>query len=215
MALFTQYWYWYPLVHFISLSFAPTTVIGLNRDLKMPKNFTFRSNARPSLFAYPPVLEETKEEEVKKVPTAQLSISAKAKAKAAKKKKEGEEEVAMDVDEDGDKEAEEVQKQEEPKKKEHEPSFEVLQNPARVTPAQRKRTALDETQRYLPVKKVGMLLHCGERQLTLRQHLAGIVMLKDTHPEEPEDLIVFEKLKAYGVGEEEEPEPPKPFEFNR
>ena len=35
MALFTHFWYWYPLVHFLSLSFMPTAVIGLNKDLKV------------------------------------------------------------------------------------------------------------------------------------------------------------------------------------
>lgn len=163
MALFTQYWYWYPLVHFISLAFTPTTVIGLNRDLKMPKNFSFRSNARPSLFAYPPVVEETKEEEVKKVPTAQLSISAKAKAKAAKKKKESDEDAdAMHIDTEGDDTKQEEPKvsEAETKKKEPEPTFEMLQNPARVTPAQKKHVALDDAQRYVPVKKVLISSSC-------------------------------------------------------
>lgn len=35
MALFTQYWYWYPLTHFLSLSFAPTGLIGLNGNLEV------------------------------------------------------------------------------------------------------------------------------------------------------------------------------------
>merc|ERR1712232_580520 len=51
LAMFTQYWYWYPLTHFMSLAFTPTTIIALNKDLKMPK-FSFSSNCRPSLFAY-------------------------------------------------------------------------------------------------------------------------------------------------------------------
>ena len=37
VAMFLQYWYWYPLTHFISLAFTPTAVIGLNKDLKMPQ----------------------------------------------------------------------------------------------------------------------------------------------------------------------------------
>jgi len=35
VALFTQFWYWYPLIHFISLAFSPTAIIGLNKDLKV------------------------------------------------------------------------------------------------------------------------------------------------------------------------------------
>jgi hypothetical protein len=29
MMMWTQYWYWYPLLHFLSLSFQPTAIIGL------------------------------------------------------------------------------------------------------------------------------------------------------------------------------------------
>jgi 26S proteasome regulatory subunit N2 len=35
MAVFTQFWYWYPLIHFISLAFTPTAVIALDKDLKV------------------------------------------------------------------------------------------------------------------------------------------------------------------------------------
>jgi len=53
MAMFTQYWFWYPYLHFLALAFEPTAIIGLNSELQMPE-FTFKSNAKPSLFAYPP-----------------------------------------------------------------------------------------------------------------------------------------------------------------
>ncbi|KAK9114130.1 hypothetical protein Syun_020927 [Stephania yunnanensis] len=36
LAVFTQSWYWYPLIYFISLAFSPTAFIGLNYDLKLP-----------------------------------------------------------------------------------------------------------------------------------------------------------------------------------
>jgi 26S proteasome regulatory subunit N2 len=35
MALFPQFWYWYPFVHFISLAFTPTTIIGLNKQMRV------------------------------------------------------------------------------------------------------------------------------------------------------------------------------------
>lgn len=35
MALFTQFWYWFPLAHCLSLGFAPTAVVGLDVDLKV------------------------------------------------------------------------------------------------------------------------------------------------------------------------------------
>ena len=61
MALFTQFWYWYPLTHFLSLAFTPTGILGLNAALEVPR-FQFVSNARPSLYAYPPVTTEKKTE---------------------------------------------------------------------------------------------------------------------------------------------------------
>ena len=81
--VFTQFWYWFPFSHFLSLAFRPTAIIGLNSDLKvcetrggkegssygrlqMPK-IEFRSNARPSLYAYPEPLQAPKEKEREKV----------------------------------------------------------------------------------------------------------------------------------------------------
>lgn len=60
--MFLQHWYWYPLMHFLSLAFTPTVLIGLNKDFNMPNNFTVTCNAPPSMFAYPKVEEEKKDE---------------------------------------------------------------------------------------------------------------------------------------------------------
>lgn len=59
----------------------------------MPK-LEFRSNAKPSQYAYPPPLEDKKEKTKEKVLTAVLSITAKQKKKEAEKKKD---EEKMDV----------------------------------------------------------------------------------------------------------------------
>ena len=56
MAVFCQYWYWFPMAHFISLTFTPTCLIGLNKDLKMPV-MEFLCQTKPSLFDYPPPTE--------------------------------------------------------------------------------------------------------------------------------------------------------------
>ncbi|KAL5667409.1 hypothetical protein ACJX0J_019630, partial [Zea mays] len=83
LAVFTQFWYWYPLTYFISLAFSPTALIGLNSDLKVP-TFEFLSNAKPSLFDYPkPATQQTAAASVK-VPAAILSTYAKSKARAKK-----------------------------------------------------------------------------------------------------------------------------------
>jgi 26S proteasome regulatory subunit N2 len=36
MALYTNFWYWYPLAHCLTMAFTPTAIIGLNSDLKVP-----------------------------------------------------------------------------------------------------------------------------------------------------------------------------------
>ena len=160
MLVFTQYWYWFPLAHCLSLAFSPTSIIALNSDLKMPK-IELKSAARPSLYAYPPPMEEKKREVHEKVTTAVLSIAARQKRREGEKKKD---EGKMEVDEEP-KEEEKKAEKETPKKdkkekdkagksddkdkekteevvaekpKEREPSFEILHNPARVMRQQLK-----------------------------------------------------------------------------
>ncbi|KAG6525666.1 hypothetical protein ZIOFF_015632 [Zingiber officinale] len=83
LAVFSQFWYWYPLLYFISLAFSPTAFIGLNYDLKVAQ-FEFLSNAKPSLFEYPrPTTPPTSISAVR-IPTAVLSTAAKAKSRAKK-----------------------------------------------------------------------------------------------------------------------------------
>ena len=96
MAVFTQYWYWFPLTHFLSLSFTPTAVIAVDQDLEVP-SFKFHSATRPSLFDYPPEQEAKVEDAPEKVKTAVLSTTAQAKRRAQKKVKQQRRE-SMDID---------------------------------------------------------------------------------------------------------------------
>lgn len=96
LAVWCQYWYWYPLMHFLPLAFTPTTHIGLNKDFKMPNNYEATCEARPSHFSYPKKLEEKKEEKKERVTTVTLSTTAKAKAREARK------ELSSTKKEDGD-----------------------------------------------------------------------------------------------------------------
>uniref|UniRef100_A0A3Q1IJ08 26S proteasome non-ATPase regulatory subunit 1 n=1 Tax=Anabas testudineus TaxID=64144 RepID=A0A3Q1IJ08_ANATE len=188
LLVFTQFWFWFPLSHFLSLAFTPTAIIGLNKDLKMPK-VQYRSNCKPSTFAYPPALEVPKEKEKEKVSTAVLSITAKAKKKEKEKKEKEEEKMEV---------KEEEKEKEKEKKKEVEPNFQLLENPARVMPAQLKVLNMPETCRYQPFKPL---------------HTGGIIIMKDTSEEE-EELV--EPVSAHGPKieeEEQEPEPPEPFEY--
>lgn len=82
--LWLQHWYWYPMMLTLSLAFTPTVMIGLNDNFDMPKSYSIKCNAPPSVFAYPRA-EEKKEDEKKLIATAVLSTTVKAKAREARK----------------------------------------------------------------------------------------------------------------------------------
>jgi 26S proteasome regulatory subunit N2 len=198
LLVFTQFWYWFPLSHFLSLAFQPTALIGLNHELKMPK-IEFLSNAAPSVFGYPPPMEEKKGDKKDKVEKAILSTTSKKNKRDAEKKTDKVEEK-MEVDDKSTIAKDEANKEGEEKKKEKEPDFEMIQNPTRVIKPQLKVISLPKNSRYVPLKEINS---------------GGIIMLRDTQSDLPE--VIVETVKAHGpVKEEEEsePEPPEPFEWS-
>jgi len=223
LVLWAQYWYWYPLLHFISIAFTPTSLIGLNKDFKMPKSFQVKCSAKPSHFAYPKKLEEKKEEKKEKIATVQLSTTAKAKAREARKKAEEKSGDLMDTKDDdktmdtartenttgteeskgeeetkAEEKADEEKQSEKPKKKEQEPSSFMVTNSSRVTPVQEVLMEFDLNQRYVPVRQGGKAV--------------GIIMLRDQQPNEPEDVAIVEAPALQQ--DKDEAEPPEPFEWS-
>ena len=216
MFVFTQFWYWFPLAHFLSMAFTPTCLIGLNNELKMPK-MAFTSNAKPSTYGYPAAMEEKKKEVAEKV-TAVLSITAKAKKKDDERKKKEQKEEKMEVDEESKdekadkkettKKDEKSAKKKESKEKEsakekkeekkEEPAFDTLNNPGRVMKQQLKVVKMPENSRYLPVKDIG---------------IGGIILMRDTLPDTSQELVQPVPAMGPKADEENEPEPPEPFEY--
>eukprot|EP00043_Microstomoeca_roanoka_P013109 m.128145 g.128145 ORF g.128145 m.128145 type:complete len:939 (-) comp15669_c0_seq1:62-2878(-) len=202
LLVFTQFWFWYPLTHFLSLALTPTALICLNGDLQMPR-IEIKSNAKPSRFAYPPVLETPKEKNKEKVATAILSISNKGRAR----RKLG---SLSDMDMQPDAEAAEKEQKEkeqkeaeeaEKKKEEPEPDFEILSNPARVVKEQLPLISIPEECRYQPVSKIH----------------GAIVILRDTTPGEEEELINVSASTGEAMdvsSDDTEPKAPPAFEFN-
>lgn len=197
MAVFTQYWYWYPMAHFLSLSISPTAVIAVNQNLEAPK-LKFYSNTKPSLFDYPPEEAAKVDSGPEKVKTAVLSTTAQAKRRAARKEKQQRRD-SMDVDpvtpklEKGDKmdtdsaikdddatvttgedgkEGEESKKEEQPKPKKEKVGYEIP-NMSRVLPAQLKYLSFPDT-RYEPVKK---------------PVTGGVILVLDTEEDEEAETI--------------------------
>lgn len=183
MAVFTQYWYWFPFTHFLSLAFVPTSIIGLDHELDIP-SFKFHCATRPSLFDYPPEQEIKAEESPTLVTAAVLSTTAQAKRRAQRKEKAARRESMdidtptatkaaapagdkMDIDDDKSKKAadeskdkkegegdKEVSATPDPKKKaEKEKIGYELENMSRVLPGQLKYISFPAG-RYKPVKKV-------------------------------------------------------------
>jgi len=75
------------MLNFLTLTLTPNSLIALNKDLKVPKSFEIKLNAKPSLFDYPEFLKKDSDKKKEKVETAVLSTTAKVKAREQKKKK--------------------------------------------------------------------------------------------------------------------------------
>lgn len=179
LVMFSQFWYWFPLAHFLSLSFTPTSVIAVNsKDLSIPK-FELNCFSRPDVFDYPKMYEEKSNKEVAKVATAVLSTTARAKARAKRMKKEKGEDNE-DIQENAEDKTEKDNK-EETKSKEgfvknrYSATPYQLENMKRVLPQQARYISFIKESRFTPVRK--------------NKNISGIIVLHDTKPNEPVEVI--------------------------
>ncbi|KAK0736028.1 armadillo-type protein [Apiosordaria backusii] len=206
MAVFTQYWYWFPFTHFLSLSFVPTSIIGLDHDLEIP-SFKFHCATRPSLFDYPPEQEVKAEEGPALIATAILSTTAQAKRRAQKKERAQRREsmdidtptVAksaapaagdkMDVDEDKKTKSEETKDKKEESGAEREGSVDAKKK------AEKEKVGyeIENMSRVLPGQFKYISFPAG-RYKAVKKPTGGPLLLHDTQPDEPKALIE-EKLK--------------------
>ena len=81
MAIFTNFWYWFPYVNFISLSLTPSALIGIDKTLRIPIDFSFKINTKKSLFDYPEPLKLDDNKDKKELEKVALSTTNKAKAR--------------------------------------------------------------------------------------------------------------------------------------
>ena len=88
MLLFTQYWNWYPLSLFLSLSFNPTLFIGLNEKLEVPDCGVLVCDRKLSEYGYPEATKVVEKgvDHVQK--TAVLSVSNKIQQRQEKQRRE-------------------------------------------------------------------------------------------------------------------------------
>lgn len=180
----------------MSLALTPTALIGVNENLKVPKSFTFVSNAKPSLYKYPDFLKKEEGKEWTKVETAVLSTTAKVKARVGRKQKADGQTPAPENQESKDAEMlteEERKKKEEEEAKEEaaslpEPEVQELKNPSRVLKAQEKKIQYKADRRWAPV---------------LTERFSGFVVLRDNNPGSAEPELFYDD-------EERDPNAPNP-----
>lgn len=205
LAVFVQSWYWFPLAHFLSLSFVPTSVIAVREDLKVPK-FELNCHTKPEIFQYPPKVEESKEKQPDKIATAVLSTTVRAKARAKKnvKKEDNEETDKMEIDDtqSGVKTSEDKPKPKEEASEESNENNEPavarytktpykIENMSRVLPLQSNYVSFSKDDRFVPVRKF--------------RGSSGIIVVDDLKP--TEKIEVIKTVRQLNITEAPLPEP--------
>ncbi len=227
-ALWLQHWYWFPMMHMLSLAVTPTFTIALNKDFKYPKNFEITCNSKPSAFAYPKRLEEKKEETKKRVETVTLSTTAKNKARLARKKakEEGTEDSEDTVMEDGsskagDSKADDAATATTSKAEAEDKGGEAMDVDGEGDGEEEKKTkkkkepeptsfALSNPCRITKAQADVCVFDSNQRYQPIRnqEKPCGVILVTDSTPGEEEDLGT---VKPPSIESEDEAEAPEPF----
>ena len=158
LAMFVQYWYWYPLSYFFGVALAPSALIAVEpKDLKTPK-VELSCECRASLFRHPEPAAAPVATATKRAAAAVLSTTARAAARAKEKERaKGQSSAAaapMDSGEQQERGGEgdaESKEEEEKRKAAEEPAHYALHNPTRVAPAQARFVRWPKSGRWAPV----------------------------------------------------------------
>lgn len=157
LALFCQFWYWYPFAHFLTLSLAPTALVAVTSSLKLPK-LAVISNSPASQFAYPEATKPTVTAAPKKIATAVLSTTVKAAARAKKQQPGGlsslspsESKMSIDTVEETPETVEDSAILKTQVNVDIEANFQTIDNLSRVVPAQLPLVQFSMDSRFQPV----------------------------------------------------------------
>lgn len=222
LAIFAQSWFWYPFAHFLSLSFSPTAIIGVNADLKVPQ-FKLNVQSKPEYFQYPPKVEEAKEKQPDKLAKAVLSTTVRAKARAKKQqamKKKDDKVDHMEVDESKSESGVKVKTETTSEKTEDEKKVGKDKKETKEEQVQKALSFEPVAVRYLKVPyKISNLSRVlpnqanfvsfikDERFVPIRKFsgAGGIIVLADTKPGDPVETI--KTVRQMNITEAPLPEP--------
>eukprot|EP00056_Hartaetosiga_gracilis_P005344 m.83845 g.83845 ORF g.83845 m.83845 type:complete len:957 (-) comp12136_c0_seq1:91-2961(-) len=237
MLVFTQFWFWFPFSFFLSLAFTPTALIFLNGKLEMPE-LKFVSNAPPSTYAYPKMMEPPKEKERGKVEKAVLSISNKKtrrtlssigdfeleKKKEEEEKKEKEKKTKKEEGEDDDDDDEDEEMGDNDVIAEDESAMDTSEdNDGKKKDKKKRRKKKKEEEKFemlsnpaRVVKEQLKVISIPEesRYKPVAEMHGRVIVLRDTTPEEKETIIQVSKIEASSITAGSEVDPPPPFTFN-
>lgn len=178
--MFTQFWNWFPLAHFLNLAFTPSNVMAVAAPGFSAPDVSFQCHTVEGVFDYPEITKEEVSKKPSKGKTAVLSTSKLGKTKTKIKQLiQKREDLKAEL-----KEEQKLQKEKEAKaeqerdKKVHQNKNIFSQQPyklenfSRILANQSKYVSFGKNDRYAPVRKY--------------KGTPGIVVLKDLQPSSAE-----------------------------